>query len=629
MSGICGAWSLDGGDPNLEPVLALLQRRGPDGTRSWADGPVKLGHALLATTPEAMVEVLPLTDGRSGCTITADVRLDNREELIGALGLTGEERVIGDGELVLRAYLEWGEDCPKHLLGDFAFAIWDPRAPHLFCARDHMGMRQFNYCHIAGKIFAFSTEVTAVLALEGVPKTVDEGHIADFIADLESFGFTSTFFENIRRLPPAHSLTIEPNRSNVRRYWQLRPGPPLRLESDEAFSAALLEVFIEAVGCRLRNAGGLGAMLSGGLDSTAIVAVAARMLSAKHEGPLRTISAVGPDASRCHETKAIQSALSINGLDPTLISIVDFNGLSDNLISSLKEMENPFEIHGTMLRSIYCTAKQHGLRIVLDGGAGDVILTSSNRIADLMSKGRFVRALHEALGEAQFWKPNSPRKFLARTLLSGAWVALVPVPIRLIRKRFQLSKPLPNAEPRFARKIAFANRRRVADKHISMKLKSDPERRAQSILHPNLAAGRERYDQLSGSFGVESRDPFMDIRLIEFCLSLPPEQLQSGGWPKLILRRAVKHMVPQDITWRLGKEHLGSDFTHTLLARWVDWDQGVCDPYSPLRHYISQKVLNDLRDNRKNAPSDLALRLFALDRFLRRFDRFKNVREEA
>ena len=130
MSGICGIFALDGSCPKnaeIEIISAHLVKRGPDGTRHWQNGQMAMGHTLLATTPEALVEVLPLTEPSSGCTITADVRLDNREELLTALGLGGETRIIGDGELILRAYLRWGDECVSHLLGDFAFGIWDPR----------------------------------------------------------------------------------------------------------------------------------------------------------------------------------------------------------------------------------------------------------------------------------------------------------------------------------------------------------------------------------------------------------------------------------------------------------------------------------------------------------------------
>ena len=155
MSGICGIVSLDGSTPDpaeIQAIAASLERRGPDGTHCWNGGPIALGHTLLATTPEALTEVLPLTDPQTGCTITADVRLDNREELIASLGMASETRTIGDGELILRAYLHWGEACPEQLLGDFAFAIWDPRSNQLFCARDHMGMRPLIYHHAPGTV---------------------------------------------------------------------------------------------------------------------------------------------------------------------------------------------------------------------------------------------------------------------------------------------------------------------------------------------------------------------------------------------------------------------------------------------------------------------------------------------
>lgn len=135
MSGIWAILRLDGGPPEgADRMAARLARRGPDGQRAWQDGPIALGHALLATTPESLHESLPLRHEATGCVVTADVRLDNREELRTALGLP--DRMIGDGELILRAYLAWGECCPTRLLGDFAFAIWDPQPRRLLAARD-------------------------------------------------------------------------------------------------------------------------------------------------------------------------------------------------------------------------------------------------------------------------------------------------------------------------------------------------------------------------------------------------------------------------------------------------------------------------------------------------------------
>jgi asparagine synthase (glutamine-hydrolysing) len=619
MSGICGAWAFEGQAPDLAPVLAALERRGPDATRQWRDGPIALGHTLLATTPEALVEKLPLEDRDSGCVITADVRLDNREELIGALELGDERRTIGDGELILRAYLKWDEQCPARLLGDFAFAIWDPRVPRLFCARDHMGMRQFNYCYLPDRLFAFSTVDTSLLALAGVPGTISEPKIADLIADLEGVDVTSTFFEQVHRLEPAHSMTVTGSVVKRCRYWTLRPGPRLNLPTDQAYADAFLRVLTEAVRCRLRAPGQVGAMLSGGLDSTAIVAVAGALLAEMGLGPLRTISAINPDAEQCAETRAIRSALTINGLDPILVSLSDLDGIRDILLDELKEARNPFEIHMTMLRSIYLAARNHGLNVVLDGGAGDVVLTSGNRIAEMVRQGSVRAAWQEAAAAQEFWQVPPSLLDRARQLLAGAWVAFMPIAVRAAWRRRRLSGRLPHARPGFARRVGFRDRRLNADGHLGVHIRDPAERRARSILHPNLTSGRERYDQVAGSMGVEARDPFMDLRVIDFCLSLPSEQLHDRGWPKIVVRRALAKMVPHDIAWRRGKDHLGSGFTAALLDSWPNWSDSMNDPKSPLAGYLNDEIRAEFRRAGAETPSGLKLRAFALDRFLRRY----------
>src|SRR5687768_586533 len=248
MSGICGIVRLDGGkvtSAEIAAMTAVLERRGPEGTKQWQSGPAGLGHTLLGTTPEALVETLPLTDDESGCTITADVRLDNREELLAELGLDGESRVIGDGELILRAYLRWGDDCPKQLLGDFAFAIWDERQNRLFCARDHMGMRRLNYFHEPGKILVFATEPEAVLAHPLVPRRINQARIADYLDHMEGFDLTSTFFEDVHRLPPAHGLAADSTTLSVHRYWRLGAEPKLKLGPGTDYVRGFFDIFAE------------------------------------------------------------------------------------------------------------------------------------------------------------------------------------------------------------------------------------------------------------------------------------------------------------------------------------------------------------------------------------------------
>ena len=618
MSGICGIVTFDGTAPSLGPILERLRQRGPDGLRQWTEGQVALGHALLATTPEALVEQLPLANAAAQCTITADARLDNRDALIGALGLSGETPTIGDGELILRAYLEWGEDCPTHLLGDFAFAIWDPRTERLFCARDQMGMRQLIYHHAPGHLFSFATDAEALVAHPAVPKRINEARIADFLDDLEGIDFTSTFFEDVFRLPPAHALVVDAGGLSMCRYWALEPGPALEIDSDEAYAAAFLTVFTEAVRCRLRSAGPIGSMLSGGLDSGSVAAIAARLLRSNGDGPLRTYSAISPDADSCAESDAIRVALGIDGIEPTLVDHSALGPMLDELWRLECETGEPFEQHMTLIRAVYLAARQSGVRVMLDGAAGDVVLTSGNRVAEHLRQRRFRLAWRAASGEQAYWK--IPR-YRFRSFFGGLWVAFVPNVIRRARRRFAWRIDDANIglgrgiSPDFARRAVLRARRAAMRARTSLRDLPDVERRIEKIGHPHLVAARERYDRTAAAVGIEPRDPFIDIRLIEFCLSLPADQMQRGGWPKHILRRATAGLIPDAIRWRLGKEHLGWAFTKRLFDEFSGW-RGSFQAARPL---LSRYVR--LRRHDRNAKPDKLERqfgLFVLARWLER-----------
>lgn len=572
MSGICGILRLDGGAPaGLEAMTRKLETRGPDGTHHYRDGSMALGHALLAATPEALHEAMPLTDPATGCTITADLRIDNRDELIPALGLASETRVIGDGELVLRAWLRWGEDCPKHLLGDFAFAIWDPRKQHLFCARDHMGMKQLIWHHGQGRIFAFASEPEAVLLAEAVPKRINEGRIADFLENyLEGIDYTSTFFEGVFRLPPAHCLTVGAGGLSLRRYWTLAPGPELSLESDEAYAQAFLEVFSEAVRCRLRGNGQVGSMLSGGIDSGSVAAVAGQLLAATGAAPLLTFSAVGPDPDTCVETRTILAALTMPGVQPTLVNHAELKPYLDDLIRMTKESAEPFDGHMTLVRAMYLAAGRAGVKAVLDGVGGDVVLSSSGRLPRLIRAGYWRQAWADVRGQAHYWQVAR-----RRVLLPAIRQAAVPDWLRGIRDRIAArqghrpSRPL--LDPDFARRIDLAARVATFRGQRSQHRLPPAIQRAEGIVHTFPVVGRERYDRVAAQSGIETRDPFMDVRVVALALRLPEAQIGGHGWHKLILRRATARLLPDPVRWRIGKEHLGGRFTQAMLVHWPGW----------------------------------------------------------
>jgi asparagine synthase (glutamine-hydrolysing) len=169
------------------------------------------------------------------------------------LGLPARDESIGDAELIIAAYLAWGDDCPKRLLGDFAFALWDVRRQKLFCARDHFGMRPFYYHHAAGQRFLFASDARAMLVSPRVPYRINQGRIADFLVpQLEWIDYTSTFFEDVYRLPPGHTAIVTPDTLAIEEYWKPTPGPDLGRMSDADYRDGFLEVFTHATESRLR-----------------------------------------------------------------------------------------------------------------------------------------------------------------------------------------------------------------------------------------------------------------------------------------------------------------------------------------------------------------------------------------
>jgi asparagine synthase (glutamine-hydrolysing) len=208
MSGICGIVNIDGAPVDrqlLQQLTAFMAFRGPDAHDTWMDGSVGFGHTLLRTTFEAEHEHQPLSlDGT--VWITADARIDGQAELKKKLEAKGRTNLApaNDAELILHAYHAWGEDCVSHLIGDFAFAIWDGPRKQLFCARDHFGVRPFFYSKI-GQVFVFSNTLNCVRQHPVVSDALNDLSIADHLLFEFIQDPTATAFADIQRLAPANS----------------------------------------------------------------------------------------------------------------------------------------------------------------------------------------------------------------------------------------------------------------------------------------------------------------------------------------------------------------------------------------------------------------------------------------
>lgn len=577
MSGLVGIYRLDAAsviEGELTAMVEPLRPCGPDGVGLWQSGSVGLGLTLLATTPELQAEPQPVVHAATGCAIVADVRLDNREELLAALGLPAE-MAVGDAGLILAAYLAWGEGCVARLQGDFAFILWDPRGGALLIARDPFGLRPLYYHWSAGRLFACASTVRSLLTLPDVPRQINEARIADFLVlHLEGIDHTSTFFSAVYRLPPAYAALITPVGMRLWRYWAPEPQTELRLPSNDAYAEAFREVFTAAVRSRLRSVGPVGVALSGGLDSSSVAAVAAELLAEAGRKPLHTFSGVGPDPAACPETRAIHAALAMPGLQPHLISYTELGRLMPQLSELSWDLEEPFDDSLTIMRAVAILAQRAGVRVLLDGGAGDVLLTEGEAVARTLRQGRWLSAYRHLQGLRRF---HRNRCWVFQELGRSARLAFTPAFLRRLRRHWwppdwkqREVEAVRNSllNPQFAAQVRLGERLRQL--YISYGethgLLTGGQEVARALDHPYLASGRERYWRAVSPLGIEPRDPFLDRRVVEFCLSLPDSQRVGSGWPKMLLRRAMADRLPEAVRWRIGKEHLGWQFTVALMA---------------------------------------------------------------
>ena len=252
--------------------------RGPDAQGTWVSGSIGLGHAMLRTTRAAISDRQPC--GVDGLWIVADCRLDARSDLLASLQTSSKQLpdTSTDAELIAHAYLKWGTACAAHLLGDFAFAIWDAGRRQLFCARDHLGVKPFYYAH-RNDVFLFSNTLECLRQHPCVSDALDDRAIGDFLLFDRICDTAGTAFEDIRRLPAAHSLTISPGGLKIARYWSVPTDGHIRYRDSRDYGDHFQRIFSLAVGDRL-SVESAGMMMSGGVDSTAVATMAHRLHAA-------------------------------------------------------------------------------------------------------------------------------------------------------------------------------------------------------------------------------------------------------------------------------------------------------------------------------------------------------------
>ena len=560
MSGFVGLWNLDGQPVDrrlLERMTTSIAHRGPDGTGYWVNRSVGLGHRMLHTTPESLHETQPFLDESAGAALVFDGRIDNREEL--AAQLRGKGIVLRtdtDAELVLKAYECWGPDCPKRLLGDFAFVIWDGRNRQLFCARDPMGSKPFYY-YRNHRIFLCASEIVSIIEHPAVGREVNEGMVGEYLAS-QITSHEDTLYRGVFRLPPAHSLSVKPDGLSKVRYWDIDLARTISYKHDRDYADHFRELFRESVRCRLRSHGPVGSYLSGGLDSSSIVGVAQSLYREGRAAgsSLETFSLVFPGLS-CDESTYIEDVVQMwNIPSHSLTPNVQDGAVFAERVRQSQDF--PGYPNGTMGNSLRALAQDKGFKVLFTGIGGDEWLTGSlYHAADLLRGLRVVTMLRRIGLDTG----NSDPRDIARAGLEFAIRPLLPVALRRVLKRVLKRDGVPSWINRdFARRIDLAERLQA----------SAPQRRfislAQADIYSGLQSGwwshtAEIEECAVSRFGLEERHPLSDQRIVEFALAIPEGQRWRGDQPKFILRQAMSDLLPSSVRQRLTK----AEFSPVLL----------------------------------------------------------------
>src|SRR6476660_573013 len=557
MSGFIGIFNTDDApvDPELLNRLTdSLTFRGPDARAVWCHGSVGFGHTLFRTTWEARYERQPFTLDQQ-VWIVADARVDAREDLVRELGCENDISLnqTPDVELILRAYLKWGKACLDHMIGDFSFAIWDSRARKLFCARDHFGVKLFYYVW-TGASLIFSNTIAALRLHPDVTNRLNEVALGDFLLFDCNWTLDTTFFADIQKLPAAHQLTVIDTGLKRRKYWQLVAPERVSYRREEECVGGFRERLDQAVADRLRTAK-VSISFSGGLDSTNM-ALAARNVEHRRgqQTDLKAFTIVFntliPDDERLYSGMAAQ-CLNIPVHYLCRDSDQAYAGWNELLCYQPEPLHDPMWIGSV---NFYNVCFAHGV-VLLDGQGADEIFPTTW----LLTQSRY-QGLPQALTD--FCRSIFRHRVFPR-LGTGILVGFR----KFVRPGINpAAATFPDwLRPEFARRLSFLDHWALGRNRESQTidpldaLATSPERRFIAPLWD-----RYLYCADIGQHGVpvETRLPYLDLRVVAFGLGLPR---MPWSCHKHLLRR-LGTALPKEITSRqklqLGANPLARSLQH-------------------------------------------------------------------
>lgn len=522
-------------------MINACPERGPDGRNVIYLDNVALGHQLFLLLPEEVNDNQPLES--DGIWLTADVRLDNRQELGRHLGLSDAEIVTtSDAWLILLAYRRWGDQCPERLLGDFAFIIWDNSRRRLFAARDSLGARDLCY-YFDEERFLIASEISHILAHPDIQPEINDNRVAAYLLGMWDRP-EETFYRDINYLSPAHAISVTGDRVDMWRYWGAQPEK-IRYRDERQYAEHYRDLLSEAVRCRLRCVGKVGISLSGGLDSTFLAALAVPQLAeATGQKRLKSFSYSFDELASCDESAYIHPVVERYGLEATYIPCDDLWAFKDlaNWPSSRDYVIS--DTFAWLPAAVRTKANQSGIRALFAGYYGDALMSGGHYWAlDMAREGKFGPLIRTA--QANWDEFNWRDSFIDFGLRR-----LVPPSV---------ARTYRSVRPRKAVSIAPGI-------HEDLPARTDLSSRLspQANNEKTPPGFRQRYETLTGSnfshnvairyqynnCGMELIQPYYDRRLVEFVLSVPAYVLGRPGSFRRLHRESMSGLLPDEVRLR-------------------------------------------------------------------------------
>lgn len=565
MPGIAAVWTPNdekhGGYPGLSRALYALDCPGSSPPAMLSEGACSMGSVLQSFLPEDAFSS-PLPDN---LYLMTDCRLDNRAELADVLSLRGPD-AISDHGLMVAAWLRWGEDCLRHLVGAFSLAVWQPEHQLLFAARDPVGEYPLCYFHSRGLI-AVASRPKALLALDGIPVRFNERHIADWLS-LNPPTAGSTFFADLFSVPPGCAVRLTREGAEVRRYWHPMDARPVRFRSDDEYAEGMRAVLDRATGARLRSLGQASAQLSSGLDSSSVASSAAlqllplgRELTAYTAVPQRGFSGWHRNSNIYYDEGPF--AAEVAAMYPNIRHVrVDSEGLAllPTVCRWVDAMDEPV-LNGTnivWIDTILRRASEAGSDILFQGsmGNGNISYETLRIFADFLRQGRWI-----ALGQAVYRHRASgfmSFRQAARAAFQDFYPERLSSNQRKLREAFSLDFSAIN--PHFAEETdVFAQ---TLARHTAREPNIADERR---LLYERFDFGLLNLASRS-LHGVEPRDPTYDKLVWEYTYAIPVDQFVVEGHSRSLIRRAMRGRLPEKTLARYGRGRQGADWYYNLRA---------------------------------------------------------------